>query len=335
MKLFFFLLFIVGGVWYYVVSSQTTQISVASKESIATSKNKSQDITPKIATKPDVAKEEIEKIEETEENEGSFSTEVSAKTTLIQHQIESLNTLVNATVINRGKREKQKQEILTLVKENTQALATMIANFEDAGENRLLQDALFDILATIKDPEVESLGLRLVDAEENRQKILGLDLLAHLAIPNAKTLARTSAFIKEDDLDVEVLLSAIHAMPAMMVSEEKRADILNDYKHLLSHQDATVRSESLFALSKWSKNATQLQPVIDALSHTNTDDKISAMMAIESSPIVSVSLKEMLLEKMMNKTVLSEIRAMSANALKRFDLTTDEFEHYKEYTQGD
>ena len=289
--------------------------------------SKKKKLDPKLEKKSEKKSEEKDLI-----NEGHFSTDESASSLTMEGHIETLSTLLsNDSKDNALSMGQHKQEMLELAKNHNDALDRMINVFEESKENAPLRDALLDILSTMKDPAVEALGLKLINSGENEEKIEGYDLLALLKIPNEKILISASEVIKEKSSHPELLIAALQAMPIMPVPYEQRLEILSQLKDLSVHTEGSVRSEALFSIGKWAKNDAQITPLVEALSRDNTDDKISAMMAIESSPVVSNTLKEVLIEKMMNDKELEEIRAMSANALKRFDLTKAEYEQYHKF----
>ena len=92
-----------------------------------------------------------------------------------------------------------------------------------------------------------------------------------------------------------------------------------------------VRSEGIFAITKWAKNEQELENVVKALGSDVEDDRISAAMALENSSIVSDVLKNALLVKMKDKAELMEVRVFVANSLKRFDLSNSESSEYTNF----
>lgn len=248
----------------------------------------------------------------------------------VEQLISSLDMEQNDNNLAIGK---IKQNLLNVAKKDSLALENLINRFEANLDNQSVKDELMDILSAIKDPEVEALGMKLARSGDHKRIIDGVNLLSQLSIPNEETLALMTQLVSENSTSSDILLPAIHAMPVIPVPEEKRSEILRELSGLSQHESEGVRSESIFAISKWAKNEQQLSPVIDALQSETVDDKISAVMALEKSPVVSTNLKQILLARMVDDNELWEVRSISSDALKRFDLTSSEYSEYKRFKE--
>lgn len=274
--------------------------------------------------------------------EGSFENEIPQNFESISKGIEQLNSFLNMNENmneNRGESDnnlaigKIKQNLLDVAKQNSLALENLISLFEENLDNQSVKDELMDVLSAIKDPEVEALGMKLARSGEHKQIIDGVNLLSQLSIPNEETLALMIQLVSENPTSADILLPAIHAMPIIPVPEEKRSEILGELSGLSQHESEGVRSESIFAISQWAKNEQQLTPIIQALQSETADDKISAVMALGKSPVVSTNLKEILLARMMDENELWEVRSIASDALKRFNLTGSEYSEYKHFKE--
>lgn len=318
--------------------SSSLEIKSTSKNTEESSKNKLADSSSdeQNQTEPVDNPDNKQKDNEDDEiaNEGGFDSIASQNIEAVSDSVQQLSSILNSgdnSPANDTNINNIKQSLLNLAKEDTESLNNLINLFEENSNNPSLKTELMDILSTIKDPEVEQLGYKLIESGLHDQIIDGLDLLGQLAIPNDKTLEVTTQLILTSQADVDIILPAIHAMPILPVSSEKRTIILSALSNLSQHNDIGVRSESLLSISQWAKNEQQLSPVIQALQSDTTDDKISAMMALENSPVVSENLKSILLSRMLDNKELWEIRSMAANSLKRFNLSDSEYLAYKDF----
>ena len=217
------------------------------------------------------------------------------------------------------------QRLTDSAKQDNKVLAQLISAFEENLDNHAIKQNLFLILAQINDPEVEVLAKDLVRSDDRATRISGLDLLGELKIPSKETWALTKGILADNPDDPEILLSAMHAVPNMPLSDQENGELIGVLSNLTQSDNEAVRSASILSISQWAKDAKQLAPVIQALNSEVTDDKISAAMALEQSSVVDPTLRETLLEKMTDDKELWEVRTMSANALGRFNLNKTNF----------
>jgi len=282
--------------------------------------------------KDKVTIDELNNIEEEGSNEGG-NNEPQYSEESISREVEQLSFLLNTDNQDDLAIDKIKQNILNRSKQDPSTLNDLISLYEANLDNQLIKNELIDVLGAIKDPEVEQLGMKLARSSDQATIIEGLDLLGQLSIPSNETLELTVQLLLQNQTDPNIILPAIHAMPTITISGNKRAEILQVLSGLSQHESEGVRSEALFAISKWAKTDQQLNPLIQALDSESTDNRISAIMAIQKSTVVSVSLKEILLARMTDNNELWEIRSIAAEALERFDLSDAEYADYKEFKE--
>ncbi len=277
----------------------------------------------------------VESTNEDNAKEGGFDNEISNNFRSISDGIEQLSASLDKEAENNISTtvDAIKQSLLDLAKHDTSALKNLIDFLEANLTNKLVKNELIDVLSTIKDPEVEQFGLKLARSKNHHQIIDGLDLLGKLAIPSEETLELTTQIIIQNQEEIDILLRAIQIMPVIPVPERKRSEILRKLSDLSEHKDEGIRSASIFSISKWAKNEQQLNPVIQALQSNTIDDRISAMMALEKSTITSQSLKKVFIDQMIDTNELWEIRSISADSLKRFNLTDFEYSEYESFRE--
>ncbi|MBT5934182.1 HEAT repeat domain-containing protein [Sulfurimonas sp.] len=212
-----------------------------------------------------------------------------------------------------------------MAKNNPLALEELLIAYSNYLSNPKLEKQLSQIVSQIKDPKVENFAQDLATSEDRQQNIIGFDLLGELQIPNEKTLQISTEALSQFSGDKELTLSALHAMPHLNLPQSKNNEIVMLLSELSISQDEAVRSESIITLGQWAKSELEISAVVDALSSSTNDDRISAAIALEQSHVVGNSLKTVLLEKLEDTAELWEVRAMSANSLERFDLNNNEF----------
>jgi len=227
-----------------------------------------------------------------------------------------------------------KEQLLQLALKNPDALNKLILSLRDNALDPILSEHLVSILSEIKDPEVEQLGYDLSLSNNKYEQLIGLQLLGDLKIPNEKTVSIMQDIINSNQNDPDLLLPAMHAMNAVFLPKNKTDKIMQTLQALTIHDNESIRSESLFALGKWAKTEEHFTPIVNALESSTPDDRASAAMVIESSTYTSESLKNKLLNVLQDESELSHVRAMSANALKRFELNENEFTIYQAFIES-
>jgi len=226
-----------------------------------------------------------------------------------------------------------KQALLQLAKTDSAALGDLLAAYADNLNDEKIQALLFDVVAQVKDPQVEALATELALSSDRDAQVAGFELLGELQIPSQENLDLSMNALVQDQNDQDLVLAAIHAMPAVVLSSEKNKEVVDLLSDLAGNDNEAIRSESLLSMAKWAKNEEDLSSVIHALDSDVNDDKISAAMALERSTVVGDNLKASLLAKVSDPNELWEVRAMSANALGRFDLSTSEFSELQDFRQ--
>ena len=227
---------------------------------------------------------------------------------------------------------RMQQLLLDTSLQDRQALASVVDAFR-TNLTTVVGDRLRSILAEIKDPEVEALGHELVVSLDHGEKIVGLDLLADLGIPNEATLDLTIQTLESSQDNPDVLLAAMNAMPEVPQSRVGTDAIIQVLVDLTRHPDDGVRSASIFEIAKWAKTADQLGPVRTALRSDSVDDRVSAAMALQNSPVVSDALRDELIARMVDKNELWEVRRMAADSLTRFSLDDEQFEQFETFKE--
>lgn len=227
---------------------------------------------------------------------------------------------------------KLQQQLLNVSLQGRRALARVMDAFR-ADPTSILGNHLGSILAEIKDPEVEALAHALASSKDRFEKIAGLNLLADLRIPNESSLELTLQVLAASQEDPDVLLSAINAMPVLPQPQIDTEMIIQILEGLTQHGDEAVRSASIFEIAKWAKTAVQLDSVRNALYSASKNDRISAAMAIQESPVVSDVLREDLIARMVDPDELWEIRRMAADSLARFSLNDEQFALFEAFKQ--
>ncbi len=257
-------------------------------------------------------------------NEGTLETVQTDKSMV--EGINQLMTLANGdgeydyTAVN-----KSKQALLRLAKSNPSALSDLLSAYAENLNNDMIQNQLFQIVSQVKTPQVQALATDLASSNDRTESIAGFDLLGALDIPTQEGLELTTSTLRASPEDKELVLSAMHALPKLTLSSEKNGEVVALLSDLANSDNEAIRSESLLTIASWAKTEEELKSVISALDSETPDDKISAAMALEHSSVVGDQIKSALLNKISLETELWEVRAMSANALNRFDLSESEF----------
>ena len=255
--------------------------------------------------------------------EGSFTPEYDNPASTMSNAIDHLMALSDSK--DSRLVAESLQQVLNLATQDTQALTTLIDAFNNNVDGVHIKDNLLQVLAEINDPEVEQLALDLAQSSDRDTRISGLDLLAELNIPSEETLRLTTDVLWQNQDDPEMLLSALNAVPDLTLPQEQNTQVLTLFNTLSKNDDDGVRSASLFAIASHAKNTNELEPVLQALNSNIGDDKISAAMALEQSPVTSLILKNTFFDKMTDETELWEVRTMAANSLGRFSLNATDF----------
>lgn len=266
------------------------------------------------------------------DKEGSFVAEFNQNIDGITDGVNLLNQLISSG--NMSEIAEIKQQLMNIAKKDDAALDALIESFKNNMMNSEISEELIQVLGSIQDPRVESMALDLVSMQDRNTQLNGLSLLGQLDMPSEATLDVVFTTIQQYNNDPEMLESAMHAMPKVMISSEKNAEILMELSELSSHKNASVRSASLFLISQQAKNGEQLSPIISALKSADADDKISAVLAIEQSHVVDANIKNILLERMGDENELPEVRAIAANSLKRFNLDELELSSIHEFREN-
>lgn len=181
------------------------------------------------------------------------------------------------------------------------------------------------IMMRLVRPETHQLGLELVEMADRSAVVTGLDLLSSTSrIRDDKALAAAQGAMAAYPEDGEVLLLAIDVVSHTATASTNRPVVLDSLRTLSTNQDDAVRQASLFAISKLSTDSDSMMSVIQALDSEIPDDRVSAVMAIQQSEVVSDDIKDALLNKMTDENELWEIRRIAADSLVRFDLTDDQ-----------
>lgn len=174
---------------------------------------------------------------------------------------------------------------------------------------------LGSILSEIKDPNVEALAHELASSPDRLEKIVGLDLLPDLRIPNEFSLELAMQTLEANQDDPDVVLSAINAIPVLPQPQIDTEMIIQVLEGLTQHRDGGVRSPSIFEIAYWAKTTVQLDSVRSALYSESKNDRISAAMALQNCPVVSDVLREELIARMVDPNEHWEIRRSMAKIL--------------------
>jgi hypothetical protein len=226
-----------------------------------------------------------------------------------------------------------KQKILDLAQHDSEALENLMRSFQDNLTDPKLGNELLQVMAEIRDPAVEQMARELSLAGDRANKLLGLELLDRLDIPNTKTQELVVETLAANDEDPEMLQAAMQALPKMPIASETNARLLSRLEALVQHKDESVRSSSLLLIAQQAKTPQQVRPLIASLDSPAVDVQISAAMALERSAVTSPEIKAALFAHMLDGKALPEVRAMSANALNRFDLSADELNQINQFRQ--
>lgn len=224
------------------------------------------------------------------------------------------------------------QGLLTKASGDSQVLGGVMDQFR-ADPMSPLGQHLRALLAEIKDPEVEQMAQQMAQSRDARVVMAGLDLLGDLKIASKQTFDIASQWLAQPQTDPEVLMRAINAMPVLVLPEQEATQALAQLAQLATqHPNDGVRSNSLFKISEWAKDAQDLAPVIGALKKGRpTDDRISAAMAIAQSRVVDDNLRAELLSRVSDKAELWEVRRYAAESLERFKLSGRDFEQFQAF----
>lgn len=262
--------------------------------------------------------------------EGTFYTDFNENVEVVMLSVQTLPELLAAR--NFKALAKLKQSLLSKVKADSAALDELVLALQDNLQNEDVKEQLLQVLAQVKDPKVEQMAQDLALSSSREDKLTGLNLLGDLNMANDETL-NIAVSALDDNTDGEMLQAAMRAMPNMQISSEQNGEILSRLNDLAQNKDESVRSESLFAIAKQAKTPEQLKPLMSALNSASIDEQISAAMAIEKSTVTSDELKRSLIAQVSNPQSLPEVRAMSANALTRFSLSSAELDVVAKFKQ--
>ena len=154
-------------------------------------------------------------------------------------------------------------------------------------------------------------------------------LLKRLIFHSVLTLALVSPTVAQSAIetfpgDGAVILPAIDVLTSLSSSDVDQQSTLNSLGLLVTSPDDAIRSASLFAISNLATNSDDMIPVTQALDSELTDDRVSAVMAIQQSRTVSNTLRDALVRKMIDADKLWEIRRIAADSLDRFTLTDNQ-----------
>jgi len=218
-----------------------------------------------------------------------------------------------------------KKQLLVLARNDREALTTLVTAYRESSSNKMVQEQLLQIVSQIKDVEVENSALALASSSNKDDQLAGLELLGELKIPNDKTVSVIESTLTQNQDDEKLVLAALHALPNMRLSSSQNEGLIDELNQLVMSESEAIRSESIIALGQFAKDETQMEAVLLALNSSVVDDKISAAMALEQSHITGDHIKDVLMTKMQESSELWEVRAMSANALERFNL--DDYEY--------
>ena len=323
-------LVIIGLVMGYILGSSSTEANkhIDKKEHLAKTK------------KPDEKKEEVSldteasSITQRARLEGKNEGHPRSKENLykMSEGINELVRLVNADGAYDFKGVNiLKQDLLNLAKNDKAALDELLVAYADNLNNDRVQDLLFQVVSEVKDPKVEALATELALSSDRDERIAGFDLLGELQIPSEKNLELSMQALEQEQNDKELVLSALHALPKISLSQEDNAEVVGLLSELATNDNEAIRSESLIGIASWAKTQEELGAVVQALDSKTVDDRISAAMALEQSTVVGDDLKLSLLAKIEDDNEVWEVRSMSANALERFDLSSSEFASLQEY----
>ncbi len=214
-----------------------------------------------------------------------------------------------------------KQQLLMMAQSDDRLLGELVQSFKDLeinDDNPQVKQALMQVLASIKDPQVENLAQDLAISDNRSKQLDGLELLSQLNIASEQSLDIAMTALSQSPGDPELLQSAMQAIPKMTISAEKNAEVINQLTELSKHENESVRSASLFLIAQQAKNNEQLSPLYNALNSKTVDEKISAIMAIEQSLVVSPELKGILLKRVADKSELAESEGNGRELSKSF-----------------
>lgn len=325
----------IGFVLGYSVHSSTSQKEVQKDENSKTKDTSIKKSDYDSITSKDKIRAELAKIDGSEVNMDEGLNEGGNTNTKIEKMAEGIDELVRLANAD-GKYDfkavgQVKQALLDLAKQDSLALEELLVSYSDNLNNESVQDLLFQVVSQVKDPRVEALAKELALSSDRDERIAGFDLLGALQMPSEENLNLSVQALEQEQNDKELVLSALHAMSPMSLPSEKNEEVIDLLSDLTNNEDEAIRSESLISIASWAKTEADLASVVEALDSESVDDKISAAMALEESNVVGDNLKNTLLRKMQDPKELWEVRAMSANALARFELNTSEFSRLQNF----
>lgn len=241
--------------------------------------------------------------------------------------IQSIETLLTKVELSAEDEAKlfQLQDQLVVISSIDPAIRTKLIQLVKTDLSSRIGQVAFSALAQLNNPDVVELGFELTDSAENNAIVAGLQLLSSGRTQPQRTFAVTENLINiyRDD-DPQIVLEALHAIPLQKLDVEtgERANSL--LADLASHEDSAVRSASLFGLAQKASDASMLLPAIQALSSPERDDRMSAVMALGQTAIVSDEIKAQLMMRVDDASEIWEVRRIAADTLNRFELTNEE-----------
>jgi hypothetical protein len=221
--------------------------------------------------------------------------------------------------------EFQLQRLARIAKEDSRVRQTLTETLLE-NPNSEIGVMLLDILAEIKAPEVEHAGHILARKDDPVQMKMGLDLLGRLGMPSPETYEIATKAIDEHPDDPDALMLALHILPNVELSEDQSTQTLRQLSGLVAQNSSEgVRSNSIFKISSLARSAEDLTPVMQALDKNRTrDDRVSAVMALAKSPLMSEAIRQKLVAAIGDTNELWEIRSYAAEALERYKLDENE-----------
>jgi hypothetical protein len=215
------------------------------------------------------------------------------------------------------------QDQLTVISSMDKGARDHLANFIRDDPDSRLADFSLGILDQLARSDVVELGIELAQSSDRSAILKGLDILGQQSSGGVYLLQVTAPLLDQFRSDGEVLVEALHVISTASSDATTNGRVLMSLNELATHEDGSVRSASLFEISRRAHDGNELGIVIRSLQNDDPEDRISAAMALQQTKDTSKTLQDALLMRLTDQKELWEVRRIAADTLNRFSLSEE------------
>ncbi len=242
----------------------------------------------------------------------------------IQEALAEIETIyldpANISIENNYRLSELHNQLSVLASIDKDIRERLTQTFHDHSGNALGTFVL-EILAQYNDPEIVELGLELVQSNDIDQLKSGLMLLSQKNSNDSRVSESVELLLEQKITDPAILTMLLDLNMHSAIDESKTDYQLTVLSELMQHNDAEVRSASIFNYSRHARNEQELEAIFKELQSDSDNDRISAASALSISTINSERIRDELLAKLYDTEELQDVRQAAADGLARFDLT--------------